>query len=405
VSIQRVKTGWKVRWTQDGRHRGRTFKLKADAEAWEGAVRRRKQLGPIAAQQLTDRGPTLGEWIAERWTPEHGSTLERRTILGYSAMYARHGAPWLDHLAIRALTVSVMRRWQAERLAAGVTIDQVLQTRTFLSSVLRHAAESEVIPANPILYVRAPRRPQRKEVRPLSPREIERVRAAMAGDLRPQVADASPTKRQRKAHTQPDQRTAHVKARDVALLSVLAYGGARPSEALAISWRHVGENTILIERSTDVDGSFKSTKARNSRSVHILSPLAQDLRALYLAAGSPPLDSLLFPRLDGSAWTKLDWDNWRRRTWRRACVASGLDPVPRVYDLRHSFISLLLVSRRSVHYVAKQAGHSPQMTLGRYGHVIEELERAESVDPETVILDARANAVAQILPSDVDDAA
>ena len=36
--------------------------------------------------------------------------------------------------------------------------------------------------------------------------------------------------------------------RDAALVSVLAYAGLRPQEALALEWRHVRGRTLLVER-------------------------------------------------------------------------------------------------------------------------------------------------------------
>jgi hypothetical protein len=41
-------------------------------------------------------------------------------------------------------------------------------------------------------------------------------------------------------------------------------------------------------------------------------------------------------------------------------------------NLRHSFISLLIHEGLSVVEVARQAGHSPEMTLSTYAHVFDE---------------------------------
>ena len=46
----------------------------------------------------------------------------------------------------------------------------------------------------------------------------------------------------------------------------------------------------------------------------------------------------------------------------------------RPYDLRHSFVSLLIHEGRSVVDVARQAGHSPTMTLDVYAHVFDEFD-------------------------------
>ncbi len=64
--------------------------------------------------------------------------------------------------------------------------------------------------------------------------------------------------------------------RDVALVSVLAYAGLRPQEALALTWRHVRERTLLIEQAL-ADGELKGQKTgKPPRTVVLLAPLRQD---------------------------------------------------------------------------------------------------------------------------------
>lgn len=60
--------------------------------------------------------------------------------------------------------------------------------------------------------------------------------------------------------------------RDAALLSVLAYAGLRPGEALGLHWGDMRERTLLVERAVSL-GQEKETK-RASRA-----------RAPALAAG------------------------------------------------------------------------------------------------------------------------
>jgi len=49
-------------------------------------------------------------------------------------------------------------------------------------------------------------------------------------------------------------------------------------------------------------------------------------------------------------------------------------------------------------YVARQLGHDARLTLGTYGHVIEELDGAPQWDAEAAILAARAGSPAHQLP-------
>ena len=171
--------------------------------------------------------------------------------------------------------------------------------------------------------------------------------------------------------------------RDATLISVLAYAGLRPQEALALTWGHVRERTILVERAASL-GELRDTKTRAHRTVRLLGPLVGDL-ALWRGLGKPDPDAWIFPTLAGGLWTGEDWRNWRHRAWARAIKKAGLKPV-RPYDLRHSFASLLLHEGRSVMYVARQLGHDAQLTLSTYGHVIDELDDAPRIAAEDAIL-------------------
>src|SRR6185312_8722222 len=90
-----------------------------------------------------------------------------------------HIAPWLEDVPMNEITVGTLRAWQAQRVKTGVSAGTIHKARTLLSSVLRHAAESEVIPANPLSVVRAPKNGHRDAVQPLSPSTVERIRAAI----------------------------------------------------------------------------------------------------------------------------------------------------------------------------------------------------------------------------------
>jgi integrase len=146
----------------------------------------------------------------------------------------------------------------------------------------------------------------------------------------------------------------------------------------------------------------KGTKTNKTRSVRLLAPLAADLREYRLACGRPGDGQLLFPRGDGAPWTDFDWRNWRRRAFTPAAARAGLAVRP--YDLRHSFVSLLITEGASIVEVARQAGHSPAVALNVYAHVIEELEGGERRSAEAVIREARDARVPLVCPSTGDAA-
>lgn len=345
-------------------------------------------MGPLLLSQLTTRSPTLGSWIEHKWGPEHAATLEQATRKCYANVYECHVAPTLNDTPIGEITVGVLRDWQAALVEAGVATATIQKARTLLSSVLRHAAEAEAIPGNPLALVRAPRTPQRDRVSPLAPATVERIRRALLDAPTRQVPGSREGQRPRRAHRIPG-RPHRARRRDALIVSLLAYAGLRPGELTALRWQDVGERTLRVERGTAPDGTIKATKNAKSRSVALLPSLAAELREWRLASGRPAGAALVIPGPEGNVWTKGDWQNWRSRLWRPACESAGVAPVPRPYDLRHSFASLLLAERRQHLYVAQQLGHAPSMLLSTYAHLLPELEDAERIEPEDEISKAR----------------
>jgi len=385
--------GWKARWREHGRGRARTFGLKRDADAWDREVQRRMQLGPLAVQQLTARGgPTLGQWTAERWAPEHAVTLADSTRERYAEVYSVHIAPWLDDVPLGHFSAPLLHAWQAALIKGGVGPGTIRKARTLLSSVLRHAAENGAIMANPLSLVRAPKSASCDAVQPLPPVVIERIRAAMLNPEPREVAGSSPGQRARRPYELPAPGTAQTRRRDALIVSILAYAGLRPGELRALPLAAVRENTVLVERGANPDGSSKPTKNRQHRTVRLLSALAQDVHEYKLTAGRQAEKTLILLDDERKPWDKTAWQMWRADRWTPACRAVGLDPVPRPYDLRHSFASLLLAEGRQPIWIAKQLGHSLAVFLSTYAHLIDEYEDRERIDADAEIAKARLQA-------------
>src|SRR6201999_3655537 len=61
----------------------------------------------------------------------------------------------------------------------------------------------------------------------------------------------------------------------------------------------------------------------------------------------------------------------------------------RPYDLRHSFVSLLIAQGATVVDVARQAGHQPTMALSTYAHLFDEHDEDRRRPAAEQIWDAR----------------
>jgi integrase len=108
------------------------------------------------------------------------------------------------------------------------------------------------------------------------------------------------------------------------LIGVLASAGLRPGGALALQWRDIREQAMLVERTISL-GEEKDTKTAAHRTVGLLPPLAVDLREWRLRGGRPAENALMFPSATGTRWTLATYQSWRRRAFRRAIEAAGLE--------------------------------------------------------------------------------
>jgi integrase len=123
--------------------------------------------------------------------------------------------------------------------------------------------------------------------------------------------------------------------------------------------------------------------------VDLLAPLRANLLEWRLALGSRRR-GLVFPNRQGDPWREHDWLNWNRRVWTPATRRAGVSEPP--YMLRHSYASLPIREGASIPELAEELGHSPQMTLNTYGHVIREPRGAPVVSAEEQVLASRKRA-------------
>lgn len=363
MSVERVQRAkgrvWRVRWRDaDGRERSRVIGNKRDAELFDAELRRRRRIGQLAFVDAGNR--TLGEFVEQWWREYARVELQPNTQRCYASVWDAHIEPRLSSLRLNELTPPVVARFRTELVTSGVGPAAVAKTLTLLQGVLRVAVEQELIARNPVQVIRKPAVRRQRQIEPLAPEAVERIR---------------------------DKLLEAGRDVDAALVSVLAYAGLRPGEALALQWRHIRARTILIEQAV-ANGKFKRPKGNKPRTVRLLAALGEDLEQLRARQPDDGPDGLLFPDPSGEPWSEDRWRNWRKRVFAPAARAVGI-ATPRPYDLRHSFVSLLIHEGRNPVEVAQQAGHAPTMCLSTYAHVFAEGAGPGARSAEAVIASAR----------------
>ena len=300
-----------------------------DAQAFEAKVLLAKRRGDL--DDLDAGTETLAEFVQEWWENYVEPHLAAHTKKSYRYLIDKYILPELGNQQLRRISPRTVSAW-ATRLDATDTVKR--RVMNVLQGILERACEWERIHSNPVKVVKKPAAARQHAVRALPAAAVEALRQSFESE------------------------------RDRALVAVLAYGGLRPGEALALRWEDVGDRSLSITKAIGL-GEEKPTKTRRNRQVE----LSDELRAILLEwkLQSGQREGLVFSGPHGKPWSQSYYDTWRKRVFRPA-APEGM----RVYDLRHTRASQLFAEGRNPAWIAEQMGHSLQTLLSTYVHVIEE---------------------------------
>jgi integrase len=176
--------------------------------------------------------------------------------------------------------------------------------------------------------------PRRKEQRPFeSWAEVEAVAAALGERYGPMILFAAAT-------------------------------GLRPAEWIALEKRDIdGAERVVYVRRSFTRRELKLPKTEASQRAVALQARALD--ALDRACPNEESE-LVFP---GERGGYLDVHHLRPYQWRPAQRATGIDPLRRIYDLRHTFATFALRAGISTFDLSRYMGASLTMIDRHYGHL------------------------------------
>lgn len=172
--------------------------------------------------------------------------------------------------------------------------------------------------------------------------------------------------------------------------------GMRPEEYLALQWADVDfERSMARVRRALVrhkkSWSFEEPKtARSRRTVYLPAPLMQKLVAHKRSQAETRLKlcpvwqafDLVFCSEEG---TPLSIPNITYRYFRPILTTAKL-PRIRLYDLRHSCATLLLIAEENPKVVSERLGHSTiVLTLDTYSHVLPTMQQGATARLEKLL--------------------
>jgi integrase len=196
------------------------------------------------------------------------------------------------------------------------------------------------------------------------------ARAAVWGmiDVNPAklgVDNPSPRRReQRPFESWAELDAAHLSPRYRPMMIFAAATGLRPAEWLALEWRDIDlESRVVYVQRSFTKGRLKCPKTEASRRAVPLQTIA--LKALE-RQGLSQDSALVFPAERGGY---LDLHNFRNREWKPAQLAVAIQPLRRIYDLRHTFATFALRAGISTFDLSRYMGASLTMIDRHYGHL------------------------------------
>jgi integrase len=290
---------------------------------------------------------TVAGWLT-RWLEQVKPTVEPGTYHPYERHVRLHIKPHLGGVKLGKLAKSLVRAWYAALEAAGVSAAMQRKLGTTLTIALNAAVNDDLLPSNPATRIRKPKA-KKAEMRPLDPDQAAAfLRAARSDRLYPYYLTALDT-------------------------------GARPGELFALDWTDVdleGRYITISKSLEEIAGALrvKPTKTARSRrridlSAETAAALAEHRKAM-LAEGH-----IAGPVFCDSRGGHLRISNLRRDSFLPILKRAGL-PAVRLYDLRHTCATLLLLADVPAKVVSERLGHSSiTMTLDTYSHVLPTMQR------------------------------
>ena len=405
---------------EDARGRRRsagTYATRREADsAWqdaEGQMRAGRPNSPDAGRLL------FITYVNDVWFPNH--VLEPTTRESYRYCLDRHIVPWFGPMKMRDILPMHVREWVTDLVARGVSPAQIRHLKIILSAAFTTALNDFVIAIHPCRGVKSPTVPI-KDYRIVTPSEYTMLAAALPNDtarllvetvigtglrwgelteLRPRdihwpsaILTVRRTVNEVNPAYHPTGDRFHVKAYPKSKRPRRFKIDADLVDALQrhVNSQQVGTDELLFNfdlvatspiaptlvdaallGSTDPNGlgrsyphgTLSAYTAGGCRCTHCRSGFAR-YRAQRRAIG---LDS---PRLarsrDTDGHIPRDW--FRLNIWYPACSRAGLDPRPRLHDLRHAHASWLLAGGADLQVVRDRLGHRSITTTEKYLHTL-----------------------------------
>ena len=362
---------------------------------------------------MNGRKVTLKEF-SDRWIAEYAKVnLQPGTVTKYLQELNDKILPALGHLKLSELKPHRVNSFFASLTKDGARKDgkpggyskgSITKTRNVLSSILRTAAEWEIIDTNPCDKVRLQAMDMTESVKFFTPEQTAAFLAYIEAPYTVQISRHQRIDDTGIPYTVGAYTVTKTIPEQIRILFNLAiYAGLRKGELLALQWEDVDcqKDCIQVRKSvTIVDGKpvCKAPKTKTStRTVSIPHFLSERLDQLHKAQDA-------FIAQVGDYWQGNNWlftqDNGKMMSYstpyqalqdtinryNKDQPAEEQLPLIPFHGLRHTSATLLIASQQDVKTVSKRLGHAQtSTTMNIYAHALQESDRKAADALETML--------------------
>ena len=298
---------------------------------------------------------TVGEYL-DLWLEDavEGSVWYT-TFKNHECNVRLHLKPTIGCIRLKDLTRLHVQRLINHKVKEGYAPRTVRYAHTTLSKALTQAVDWDLVPRNAASRVKLPKQTRTKR-ETLSAEKVGAFFSAASED------------------------------RFAALYVLAVTSGLRPGELLALKWDDVDlEAGALSVRRSVSEGEGgpvirEETKTSGGRRLELLPVAVEALKKHRFRQNEQRLRyrglwtdlDLVFPSTTGTIMRR---NNLHRRSYKPLLKRAGLPDI-RLYDLRHTFATLMFENREQLKLVSEMLGHaSVKQTADTYTHVSPTMHR------------------------------
>lgn len=301
---------------------------------------------------------TLREYVEEWKERALRPRVAPGTFEGYEALLLRYVLPALGDRRLTTITPLDVQDVIAALVKRGLSPRTIRYCHTVFSNALGQAVKWRYLQHNPARDVELPKS-ERREMRAMSHEEARRFLTAAAA-------------------------TQHY-----ALFALLLATGLRPGEAVALKWIDLdaANDRLIVRRSVSKGkGAVRVREPKTSKGRRTVQ-LPPNLTALLVGLRNGADDErFMFPSRAG---TPLDVRNLASQHFKTILREAGLPAEFRLYDLRHTHATLLLMAGENPKIVSERLGHaSVMLTLDVYSHVLPGMQLAAAAKLDEMLFKA-----------------